>query len=303
MNDTLAIVGTPLMLYMASRSRVDSRPLLMALAFAITIGSVASPIGNPQNLLIAVKGGVENPFLTFASHLLVPTVINLFIAYLWLKWVYGKEFAKPIAPGGEEAITDARLAMGCRLALGIIIILVGAKIVLVTAGTGLDFPLTLIALSGAAPVILASRDRAGLLWGVDWGTLAFFATMFVLMGAVWSSGGLQSLIYGTDLDLLLIPVILLVSVLLSQVMSNVPLVALYLPVLIGMGAGTLEMMALAAGSTVAGNLLIIGAASNVIIIQSAERHRRRAFGFLEFARVGAPLTLLNVLVYWLFLGL
>jgi Na+/H+ antiporter NhaD/arsenite permease-like protein len=80
----------------------------------------------------------------------------------------------------------------------------------------------------------------------------------------------------------------------------VPLVALLLPALTHAGAAdTAALLALAAGSTIAGNLLILGAASNVIIIQNAER-RGATLGFLEFARVGIPLTTLNVAVYWIF---
>jgi Na+/H+ antiporter NhaD/arsenite permease-like protein len=77
-------------------------------------------------------------------------------------------------------------------------------------------------------------------------------------------------------------------------------VALYLPVLNQLAAGPTQMLALAAGSTIAGNLTILGAASNVIIIQNAER-RGETLSFWEFVRVGVPLTVLNTLVYWLFL--
>jgi Na+/H+ antiporter NhaD/arsenite permease-like protein len=93
-----------------------------------------------------------------------------------------------------------------------------------------------------------------------------------------------------------------ISVLLSQLISNVPLVALYLPMLNLAGASAKEMMALAAGSTVAGNLFIVGAASNVIIIQNAEKKSGETLTFLEFAKIGIPLTTINVFVYWLFLG-
>ena len=92
-----------------------------------------------------------------------------------------------------------------------------------------------------------------------------------------------------------------VSVLLSQLISNVPLVALYLPVLQHAGAGTPELMALAAASTFAGNLFILGAASNVIVIQNAERRAGVTLTFLEFARAGVPLTAINAIIYWVFL--
>jgi Na+/H+ antiporter NhaD/arsenite permease-like protein len=92
-----------------------------------------------------------------------------------------------------------------------------------------------------------------------------------------------------------------VGVLLSQLISNVPLVALLLPMLQHAGAATPELLALTVGSTLAGNLFILGAASNVIIIQNAEKRAQVTISFLEFARVGIPLTLVNVLVYWVFL--
>lgn len=95
--------------------------------------------------------------------------------------------------------------------------------------------------------------------------------------------------------------ILGVSVALSQFISNVPLVALYLPMLIHAGSSIKEMIALAAGSTIAGNLFILGAASNVIIIQNAEKRHQETLTFLEFAKVGIPLTIINLLIYWLFL--
>jgi Na+/H+ antiporter NhaD/arsenite permease-like protein len=68
------------------------------------------------------------------------------------------------------------------------------------------------------------------------------------------------------------------------------------------GASTKELMALAAGSTVAGNLFILGAASNVIIIQNAEKKFGETITFIDFARIGIILTTINLLVYWLFLA-
>jgi len=92
-----------------------------------------------------------------------------------------------------------------------------------------------------------------------------------------------------------------VSIALSQLISNVPLVALYLPVLSQLGAASKEMMALAAGSTIAGNFSILGAASNVIIIQNAEKRAGETLTFWDFVKIGIPLTAVNALVYWLFL--
>ncbi|KHO51878.1 MAG: Arsenite permease [archaeon GW2011_AR13] len=124
--------------------------------------------------------------------------------------------------------------------------------------------------------------------------------MFVLMECVWNTGFFQLIIANLNINILSIPMILAVSVLISQLISNVPLVALYLPLLSNAGASTTEMMALAAGSTIAGNLLILGAASNIIIIQNAEKKSGETITFLEFAKIGIPMTIINILIYWFF---
>ena len=92
LNDTLAIIGTPVVLSLASKTDTQPKILLLSLAFAVTIGSVMSPIGNPQNLLIAIHGNVPNPFITFLKYLLAPTLVNLFLAYLLLRLFYRKHF-------------------------------------------------------------------------------------------------------------------------------------------------------------------------------------------------------------------
>jgi len=179
--------------------------------------------------------------------------------------------------------------------------MIAAKIVLVSINPALDFRLTWIALAAALPGLLFSPRRFEILRKTDWSTLAFFAAMFVLMRSVWDTGFFQGLIARSGADIAGLGPIIAVSVLMSQLISNVPLVALYLPMLRQAGAGTPELMALAAASTFAGNLFILGAASNVIIIQNAEKKAGTTITFLEFARVGVPLTFINGIIYWVFL--
>jgi Na+/H+ antiporter NhaD/arsenite permease-like protein len=302
MNDTLAIIGTPLVLHFASKYNISSKLLLLSLAFAVTIGSALSPIGNPQNLLIAINGGMSAPFVDFFSRLIVPTVINLFLAYLLLKFFFKKEFQKELANHNDDGIKDEKLTLIVKISLVLLTALIAAKIALVFLAPQVEFRLTYIAIISALPIVLFSSRRVEVVRKIDWSTLVFFAALFVLMAAVWNSGFFQSLIADASLDITSIAVIILVSVTVSQFVSNVPFVALYLPLMMEAGASTNEMIALAAGSTIAGNLFILGAASNVIIIQNAEK-KGETLTFLEFAKVGAPLTVLNCLVYWAFLTL
>jgi Na+/H+ antiporter NhaD/arsenite permease-like protein len=300
MNDTLAIIGTPVMLQIARKTGMRPRPLLLTLAFSVTIGSVMSPIGNPQNLLVAMNGNIASPFITFLHYLAVPTLVSLFLAYLILKFFYRRDLKNEPLGYSSDHIVDPKLAQLSKVSLVIVVVLVLAKIATSLLGFSVDFRLTYIALAAALPIILLSPRRLGIVRRVDWSTLIFFAAMFVLMQSVWLSGYFQNIIADLHLDLQSVGVIMAISILMSQLVSNVPLVALYMPVLSHLGAGAKEMMALAAGSTIAGNFSILGAASNVIIIQNAEKKTGETLTFWEFVRVGIPLTAVNALVYWLF---
>lgn len=302
MNDTLAIVGTPLLIHIARKYEVSARLLLLSLAFGVTIGSVASPIGNPQNLLIAVGGGVPNPFVTFFRYLALPTAINLLLAYGVLRLLCSGEFGRQTLNHIQETVVDPDLALLSKLSLVVVMVLIAFKIVSVSLGFPSPLGLTEIALFSALPILLCSPRRLELVRKVDWRTLAFFASMFVLMESVWNSGHLQAAMNGSGFEATSIPVILATSAIASQLVSNVPFVALYLPLLSTLDSSVEAMMALAAGSTIAGNLTIIGAASNVIIVQNGEK-RGTAITFTDFMKVGIPLTAANLLVYWIFLSL
>jgi len=299
MNDTIAIIGTPLMIYFARKHGIPPKLLLMALAFAVTTGSVMSPIGNPQNLLIAITGDIPNPFITFFKYLALPTIINLFLAYFILRLFYKDQFQSRKLVHFREQIKDPELAFISKISLALIIILIGAKILVVMLNVGINFSLTYIALISSIPVIIFSRRRGDMIKGIDWHTLVFFTSMFILMESVWDSGFFQSLMENQDMNLNSIPAILLISVIMSQFVSNVPFVALYLPIVMQAKADLAGMMALAAGSTIAGNLSILGAASNIIIIQNAEKHGE-TLTFLEFLKIGVPFTVVSVLVYLVF---
>jgi len=301
MNDTIAIIGTPVVLLLARKHQMNDKPLLLALAFAVTIGSVMSPIGNPQNLLIALGSGMENPFFTFLKFLFIPTILNLIAAYFLLMYFYKEHFNNGGLQHSQEPIHDNRLAILSKASLIMVSLLILAKIGLTISGSDIEFKLTSIAVISMLPIVLFSRRRLEIVKTIDWHTLIFFAAMFIMMESVWETGFFQGIIGSLDFNLLTVGAILAVSILLSQLISNVPLVALYLPMLIHEGAGTPEFVALAAGSTIAGNLLILGAASNVMIIQNAEKRGGSIITFLDFAKIGIPLTLLNTGIYWAYL--
>jgi Na+/H+ antiporter NhaD/arsenite permease-like protein len=161
-----------------------------------------------------------------------------------------------------------------------------------------NFNLSWIALLAASPVLL-SRKRIEILKNIDWTTLVFFVSMFVLMESVWISGTCQNLLVKLSPQLGSVTMILTLSIVLSQLISNVPFVALYLPAM-GNAVSQRHLMALAAGSTIAGNLLILGAASNVIIIQNAEKEGQ-TLSFYEFLKIGVLITFFDAIIYFLFI--
>lgn len=309
-NDTIALLGIPLAVQVARHAGIKPTVLLMALAFGITVGSVMTPIGNPQNLLIAIDSGMDLPLLNFLLYLGAPTAANLFITYLILKRYFRKELAEALAVrevgqgNGVEHDNDSRQA---RLAIYVTLAtLAGFVISELLHSLGIaELGLSVVAMLGAATLYALSSDRTQILKSVDYSVLVFFAAMFVVTSAMWSSGAI-SVITGwlpqpdpSD-RVQSIGVISAASLSLSQVLSNVPFVALYDYVMIDSGFTghhVSQWLMLAAASTIAGNLTIPGAASNIIIIEAAEARGIRAFGFFEFAKIGAIITAANIAVY------
>ena len=297
MNDTIAIIGGPLVLVLADRFNISKSGALLALCFAITTGSVFSPIGNPQNYLITTYVADMSPYLLFFSGLFIPTILSLGIVWIVLRPLF--KSAGQISSQHEIIEpTDNSFRKVIYFSIFLLFLGVGMKIVYGLTGIGLSIPFEWIAVSAAIPVILFTPDRMAILKKTDWCTLIFFAAMFVLMQSVYDTGLFLDIVHHEgEGDII---GILTAGILLSQVISNVPFVALFQPVLLSPGVSPSLVLALAAGSTIAGNLTILGAASNVIIIQQAERegiHISMRF----FCRYGIPVTLVQTGIYASFL--
>ena len=153
-----------------------------------------------------------------------------------------------------------------------------------------------IAIVGAIPIVLFSHERFNVIKEIDWRTLVFFCSMFILMKAVWDSSVMQELIENLPSNVNDTTTVYLIGLLISQLISNVPLVTLYLPILETTGAGILSYLALLAGSTLAGNLTVIGAASNVIVIQQGEREGV-IISFWDFFKIGFPICVMQSVIY------
>jgi Na+/H+ antiporter NhaD/arsenite permease-like protein len=317
-NDTIAVLGVPIVIYVARQAGIRSVVLLLALSFGVTVGSVMTPIGNPQNLLIAIQSGISIPFITFLMYLTVPTVVNLFVTYFILRVYYRKEITSEhiissieIAENVPQHVYEPRLA---KISITILLLTIAGFIIseILHFLDIFNFSLSTVAMLGATAIYALSRERVEILKMVDYSVLVFFGGMFVVTSALWSSGAVSILFTNyipspNPNDLVQsTTVISVASIGISQILSNVPFVALYNFVMIDSGFTGQHIdqwLMLAAASTIAGNLTILGAASNIIIIEAAELRGVYAFTFLEFFKVGSIITAANITVYYFFIVL
>ncbi len=311
MNDTIAVVATPVIIGLAREMKIKPTPFLITLAFAVSIGSTMTPMGNPQNLLIALASGIEFPLFDFLKFLTIPTIINFFITYYLVRFYYRKDInnsSKPSNLSFENTITDMKLAK----ASGAVTLFTIAGFFAISISRLLGFQSDLnfgtIALLGSAILYAISPKRREIIRGINWNIIIFFISMFIVMQSVWNAGLIQLLasylppLTHTDSTFTILN-ILGASIGLSQVMSNVPFVAAYVNLMNSLGFNSLDTkawIALAGGSTLAGNLTILGAASTIIILEVAEE-KGHSFSFYEYLKIGSIVTLANIAVLGLWL--
>ncbi|EHP68603.1 Na+/H+ antiporter NhaD-like permease [Metallosphaera yellowstonensis MK1] len=296
-NDGISASWTPVILESSRRLGTEEKPFLYALAFGVTIGSVMLPTGNPQNLLIALNGGIRDPFLTFMMYLAIPTLINLLLSYPILLMMFRNKLSSYSARDKEVIrLDDPKLAY---LSIILLTITVGGFFLLSILGVDI----LIASLTTSSLLLLLTHKRREIVRRMDWSTIIFFMGLFMFTQGMIQGGVLETLFkYLPQPSSVL--AIMVVSVALSQVISNVPLVAIYIPFMLAHGdVSVSDMLSLAAGSTIAGNLTLIGAASNVIISEASESRGGKGFGFFEFIKYSLPILAVNFIVLYLFLGL
>ncbi|AWM40263.1 Inner membrane protein YbiR [Gemmata obscuriglobus] len=294
-NDVVCLALTPLVVHLTRRLGLDPRPHLVGLAVASNLGSAATLTGNPQNMIIGGLSGIS--YLRFAAKLAPAALIGLLIGYVVVLAAYRTALRAKDAGGRAPEPTGKpdRVPAGRRhtalLVKGIVV--TGAAVALFFAG----HTMAVVAL-GAAAVLLLDRVNPAKVYGhIDWGLLLMFAGLFVVVRAfevhVLSVSGVDGWAARAD------PVWALsgLSAVLSNVVSNVPAVLLFKPVVAAMPEAARETawLALALSSTFAGNLTVLGSVANLIVVEQA-RKEGVTIGFWDYCRVGVPVTLLTLVV-------
>lgn len=294
-NDVVALAMAPLIVQLCVERRLNPVPYLLAMACSVNAGSTATLIGSPQNMLIGQHMNLG--FAEFMSYTAVPAILSLGAIWLIISILYrGSWELSAVTPrAGREAFTYDRIESVKGLA-------VTAAIVGIFLFT--DWPRELVALAAGGLLLMNARFQSRkMLDHVDWQLLILFVGLFVVNGAFQQThlpqqwvDGLQS--HGVDFRH---PATLFITtVLLSDLVSNVPAIMLLLPYARDAAAG--PAMALAAG--MASNLIIIGSIANIIVVDAAARSGL-TISFREHARTGIPVTILSLLLAagWLWLVL
>ena len=293
-NDTICLVLPPLILAVVRPLGLPPLPYLLAIALGSNVGSAMTPTGNPQNMLIAVAG--EIPFARFVSALALPALGGLAIVYTVVAYVHRKQLAgRPRIDDAHAAAADIEHPFDRALVVKALIVFAGAL-----AGwlAGLSLPLVAIA-AAAVLIAIARRDPAQAFANVEWELLLFFGALFVVMrGArdlplvleLTSTAGAH--LTGARLhDAGIVSAAMLA---LSNLVSNVPAVILWLPVVPGLIGARFVWLVMAMSATFAGNLTLVGSMANLIVAERAEARGVR-IGFVDYLKVGVPVTLLTLL--------
>jgi Na+/H+ antiporter NhaD/arsenite permease-like protein len=298
-NDAVVLLFTPVIIKICRSGKINPIPYLIAEIFASNIGSTMAITGNPQNVLIGINSGI--PYGRFLLHLMPISFTGMFITVYLVRFIFRKDFSSKdkLVFHEEEMEYDYRsMKFSVPIFVLVLILFFFSKI--------LEMPIPVIALSGASAILILGKIKPSkVIKEVDWVLLLFFAGLFIVVHGIEKVGVLDPFIKETPLTNNLNGIIGIhsLSLVMSQIVSNVPYTILMLPILKAT-QGDLLWLSLASAATLAGNATIIGAIANIIVIESA-----RSYGieikFWEFTKAGLALTIITMIfsvlvLYWQF---
>jgi Na+/H+ antiporter NhaD/arsenite permease-like protein len=261
---------------------VPATPYLIALATASNIGSVATLTGNPQNMLIGVASRV--PYGEFFRDLLPVALVGLVIDFAVVALVYRRELQAPFQAVAKPRAKVHAFLMAKGLAASL------AMLVFFFAGANLS----MVALTAGATLLLTRRVKPEKVFlEINWNLLTLFAGLFVVVGAARQAGltsALFELLHAREARS--VAALSASTALLSNLVSNVPAVMLFLPLAAELPEPQRAFKVLAMSSTLAGNLTLLGSIANLIVAEAARK--RSPLGFFEYLKVGVPVTLLSL---------
>jgi Na+/H+ antiporter NhaD/arsenite permease-like protein len=299
-NDIICLAVAPVLVDVCLARRLNPVPFLLALACAANVGSAATLIGNPQNMLIGES--LRLPFLGYIGEVAAPVALGLVLTWAIIAWqargrwelASGGSAAMGHPPGDAPPAFDRwQSAKGVAVAAIVFVLFLFAPL-----------PREVVALVAAGLLMTSRKLHSFKMLGlVDWQLLVLFIGLFVVNHALARTGVPERTIQdlaAVGVDLQHPGPLFAAAFVLSNIVSNVPAVMLLLPAATHEIAGPV----LALSSTLAGNLLIVGSIANIIVVDAAQRRNIR-IGWYEHACVGIPVTVATMAVAagWLWLRL
>ncbi len=283
MNDIVCLAFTPVLAVSVLKAGLNPVPFLIGLAVASNIGSAATIIGNPQNMLIGQIGRLH--FGRFVLWCAPPSVLALAAAYMIIRTIYRKDLlgipVPAAAPEDSWPAFDRHQSMKGVVAAAILLLLFFSPV---------PREISAICIAG---ILLCSRSMhtRAILGLVDWHLITLFCALFVVISGFETTGApamLVDFLGARGIDIWHLFVLTAVSGVLSNLVSNVPATMLLTRFL--NPADHAQWYVLALSSTFAGNLITIGSIANLITFEQAKGYGIE-IGFREHARVGIPVTL------------
>jgi Na+/H+ antiporter NhaD/arsenite permease-like protein len=321
LNDTVVLLFTPIVIKACRLIKANPVPFLVAEAIAANIGSVATPVGNPQNAFIATQSHIT--FAEFTTKLLPVTVLCLAVAMVLVWLVFRNDLRDGCEKKDRYWLCERSKPIDAEMAVrGIAlepvhrsVFLVLGALVLVFVGFVLspyiNLPLAMVAFIGGAFVLMLlpffnrSVQPVEVLRKVDWTLLLFFVGLFIVLKGVETSGLLAEMMNtfqaSSGSGLTSIPGLTGFCAILSNLISNVPAVMLLSPLVASVGSNNL-WLTLVTSSTLAGNATILGAAANVIVIETGNKMGVEV-SLWQFMKAGLPITIITLLLSVIMLGM
>ena len=284
-NDTICLVMTPLVLELVTAVRRNPIPYLLAVATASNIGSVATITGNPQNIIIASLSQI--PYGVFAGKLAPVAAIGLVITVLLIALVHRGEF---FTPERLEKVAMPTHHHGPLMAKTLIVMTV--MIVLFFLGQ----PVAKVAIVGGAFLLFTRRVRPQKIYiEIDWPLLVMFVGLFVVVAGLEKMVLTPEVTAAGHLRLDNSAVLAGITAVLSNIVSNVPAVLLLKPFVPNLEDAQRAWLIIAMAATFAGNFTLVGSVANLVVAQRAKA-RGVEIGFWAYFRVGAPLSLITIVI-------
>lgn len=304
---TVLLVG-PMSIAIARMLKIDPVPFLMGQILASNVGGTATLIGDPPNIMIGSAAHLS--FMDFLDNTGFVVLFILAVLILLMKIVYEKKIELGTVDTGAVEKLDPSKSITNRALMKKGIIVLICVIVGFMFHDKLGIESSVIALTAAAVMLIIGREDVNeAIQDVEWTTILFFMSLFVVVGGLTETGIIKELaskiIDATDGHPMVTMLVLLwASALLSSILDNIPFVATLIPLILAMQADGIDVTsfwwAISLGACLGGNGTMIGASANVVLSDISTKHGY-PITFKSYLKVGMPFMLLSIVISTVFL--